>query len=85
MAAGYAAEHPDVEEAMAKGKDKGKGLQEREEQGLPFTKKNYVVFGLGVLSVILGFITLSRGSTTLAPILLILGYCVIIPIAILLK
>ncbi len=70
---------------MAKVKEKTKGLQEQEEQGLPFTRKNYVVFGIGVLSVILGFITLSRGSTTLAPVLLILGYCVIIPISILLK
>ena len=70
---------------MAKAKEKSKGLQEQEEQGLPFTRKNYLVFGIGVLSVILGFITLSRGSTTLAPVLLILGYCVIIPISILLK
>jgi hypothetical protein len=73
------------EEAMAKAKEKTRGLQEHEEQKLPFTKKNYAVFGLGVLSVILGFVTLSQGSTTLAPILLILGYCVIIPISILLK
>jgi hypothetical protein len=73
------------EGAMAKAKEKRKGLQEQEEQGLPFTRKNYLVFGVGVLSVILGFITLSRGSTTLAPVLLILGYCVIIPISILLK
>jgi len=70
---------------MAKAKAKSKGLQEQEQQGLPFTKKNYLVFGVGVLSVILGFITLSSGSTTLAPILLILGYCVVIPISILLK
>jgi hypothetical protein len=70
---------------MAKAREKTRGLQEQEEQGLPFTKKNYLVFGLGVLSVILGFITLSQGSTTLAPVLLILGYCVIIPISILLK
>jgi len=32
-----------------------------------------------------GFIFLSRGSITLAPILLVLGYCVMVPVAIIYK
>ena len=52
---------------------------------LPFGKKNMVVFGAGLLSVILGFVTLASGSETLAPILLVLGYCVLIPVSIILK
>jgi hypothetical protein len=50
-----------------------------------FTKKNYIGFALGIVIIVLGFISLSYGSITLAPILLVLGYCVIIPVAILLK
>lgn len=51
----------------------------------PFGPKNYVAFGLGVLSIVLGYVFLSKGSITAAPILLVLGYCVIIPLAIMLK
>ncbi len=50
---------------------------------LPFTKKNYYIFLGGLLAIIIGYIALSQGSITLAPLLLVLGYCVIIPIAIL--
>lgn len=51
----------------------------------PFGTINYVFFGLGLLVIILGYISLSAGSITLAPILLVLGYCVIIPISILIR
>lgn len=52
-------------------------------EGLPFTKINYYIFGAGLLAIVLGYFTLSQGSITLAPLLLVLGYCVIIPVAIL--
>ena len=52
---------------------------------LYFTKKNYISFAIGILTIALGFLSLANGSITLAPILLVLGYCVLIPIAILLK
>jgi hypothetical protein len=52
-------------------------------EGLPFTKMNYYIFAAGLLAIVLGYFTLSQGDITLAPILLVLGYCVIIPIAIL--
>jgi len=57
--------------------------------GLPFTKRNYQILGLGLLVIILGYIALSQtpwdGTMPLvvAPILLVLGYCVIIPFGIL--
>ena len=56
---------------------------------LPFSKKNYQILGLGLLIIILGYIALSQepwdGTMPLvvAPILLVLGYCVIIPVGIL--
>jgi hypothetical protein len=40
-------------------------------------------WGLAAAALILGFADLSRGGITVAPILLVLGYCVLIPIAIL--
>jgi hypothetical protein len=38
---------------------------------------------LAAVSLILGFTDLALGGETIAPVLLILGYCVLIPIAIL--
>ncbi len=32
------------------------------------------------MSLVLGYWLLSRGSTTLAPVLLVLGYCVLVPV-----
>jgi hypothetical protein len=56
---------------------------------LPFSKKNYQILGIGLLTIILGYVALSQqpwdGTMPLvvAPILLVLGYCVIIPYGIL--
>jgi hypothetical protein len=50
-----------------------------------FGKRNWMVLGAGMGSIILGFITLAAGSITLAPILLVLGYCVLIPVGIMIK
>lgn len=71
---------------MAK-KTKKKGKRKREEKRvtLRFTAKNYTGLAIGIVCILVGFLTLSKGSITLAPILLVLGYCVIVPVAILLK
>jgi hypothetical protein len=70
-----------------KGKPKAKPKIERakEKTVLPFTKKNYVLFAIGIFVIVVGYITLGYGSITLAPILLVLGYCVIIPTAIIIN
>lgn len=52
---------------------------------LPFGRKNYILFGLAALVILAGYITLSKGSITLAPILLLTGYLVLIPWGILAK
>ena len=57
----------------------------REKSVLPFTRKNYILFAVGLLIITLGYVTLGYGSITLAPALLVLGYCVIIPIAIIIN
>jgi hypothetical protein len=51
----------------------------------PFGKKNYIWFGVALAVMIIGFILLGSGDITLAPILLVIAYCALIPIAILVK
>ncbi len=51
-------------------------------QPLPFDSTSYILFGSGVLAIFIGFILMLKENITLAPILMVLGYCVIIPIAI---
>lgn len=52
--------------------------------GPDFGRKNYMILGAGILLIILGFIFLAGGDITISPILLVLGYCVVIPLGILL-
>lgn len=53
------------------------------ETGSAPRSRSWLWWGLAALSIILGFIDLARGGTTIAPFLLVIGYCVLIPIAIL--
>ena len=39
-------------------------------------------WGLSAASLVLGYADLVRGGETIAPILLVLGYCILIPVAI---
>ena len=48
-------------------------------QEIDFRRKNWILFGSGLLSIVLGFTLLSTGDITLAPILLLLGYLVLVP------
>ena len=57
----------------------------KDKSVLPFTGKNYLLFAIGLFVIVIGYVTLGYGSITLAPILLVLGYCVIIPIAIIIS
>jgi hypothetical protein len=58
---------------------------------MALTAKNYIIIGTGILSIIIGYIFMSANSvdgflpTVIAPILLVLGYCVIVPFGILYK
>lgn len=47
---------------------------------LRFGPKNYMLLAAAVVSLAAGYWLLSRGSTTVAPILLVLGYCVFFPV-----
>ena len=56
-----------------------------------FGKINYQLFGIGLIIIILGYIVMATGETEsiqsvkIAPLILIIGYCVFIPAAILVK
>lgn len=61
------------------------GAQTPSTPQLKLKKKNYLLLGAGIATIAAGFITLAQGSTTLAPILLVVGYCVLVPLALLEK
>ena len=53
-------------------------------QSKPTLRSRPLLFwGIAAATLLAGYIDLARGGETLAPILLVIGYCVLIPIAIL--
>jgi flagellar basal body-associated protein FliL len=77
----------------AKTTPKGKKLQlkQKKEFSFPFEKINYIIIGIGIVVLVIGYFCLAQDSVdgfmpmVVAPILLVLGYCVIIPYGILKK
>ena len=57
----------------------------------PYKRKNYLLFGVGVFVIIVGYLIMYFGevnsfqSLVISPLLLLVGYLVIIPIALLIK
>jgi hypothetical protein len=47
---------------------------------LRFGPRNFAFLGAGLVCVVAGYWLLRQGSTTAAPILLVLGYCVFFPV-----
>jgi hypothetical protein len=58
-------------------------MSERVQNAGGALSKPVVWWGLSAASLAVGYADLWRGGETVAPILLVLGYCVFIPIAIL--
>jgi hypothetical protein len=60
-----------------------------EVQGLPFGRKNLYILGIGLAVLVIGYILMAQPpvngfmSKTLAPIVVLLAYVIIIPYAIL--
>ena len=60
-------------------------------EGWALGKKNYLLFGIGLATIIAGYIVMATGdvnsfqSLTLAPIMLFVGYLVIIPLALVVR
>ena len=57
----------------------------------PYKRKNYLLFGVGVFVIIVGYLIMYLGdvnsfqSLVISPLLLLLGYLIIIPVALLYK
>lgn len=87
--AGLFIEGGSKEKSMARVTSKVAAKRKSASVPLPFTKRNYQILGLGLLIIIAGYFALSQppwdGTMPLvvAPILLVLGYCVVIPFGIL--
>jgi|TARA_B100001996_G_scaffold183316_1_gene140116 hypothetical protein len=68
-------------------------MQDKNKQQInlkwPYKTKNYVLFGAGVFVIIVGYLTMYLGevdsfqSLVLSPLLLLIGYLVLIPYALL--
>lgn len=55
----------------------------KEPSGFAFAPINYTLFGAALAAIIAGYVLLGRGSVTAAPLLLVLGYIVLGPAALL--
>jgi len=61
----------------------------KQEFTFPLGRENFIIIGIGILTLVIGYILMAENSvdgflpTVVAPILLVLGYCVIIPYGIL--
>jgi hypothetical protein len=68
-------------------KDNRRRIQK--DDRLPLSKDNFVILGVGVATIICGYLAMLEGSVegflplVVAPTLLVLGYCLIIPLGIL--
>ncbi|MBD3161543.1 MAG: hypothetical protein GF346_04905 [Candidatus Eisenbacteria bacterium] len=61
------------DEARPRGRETG------EEAHLPWGRRNYLFLGTGGVALVVGFLLLALGDTTIAPILLVGGYLGLIP------
>lgn len=52
------------------------------EGALRFSLQNWILLAVGLAAIVAGYFLLAGGSTVAAPLLLVLGYVVIIPLAI---
>ena len=68
-----------------------KSINKRLFHSWSFDKTNYQFFSIGLIIIIFGYIIMATGetdsyqSTKIAPLILMLGYCVVIPLSILYK
>ena len=76
---------------MARVASKVAAKRKAPSMALPFTKRNYQILGFGLLVIVLGYVALGQSPwdgtmpLVVAPLLLVLGYCVLIPIGILFR
>jgi len=60
-------------------------MQPEVDLGFRWGLLNTVLLAAGVALLVAGYLSLSRGSITMAPVLLVTGYCVFIPASLLVR
>ena len=58
--------------------------RERRDGSLMMGSRNVLMLFAGIVIIVIGYFLLGRGSITAAPLLLVLGYCVVVPLSIIL-
>jgi hypothetical protein len=77
-----------LEVDVAKAIRKDRGRKGGKEDHLPLETMNFKIMGAGIVLIILGYLALSTDSVegflplSVAPVLLVLGYCLVLPIGI---
>jgi hypothetical protein len=76
---------------MAKARTSRARKSKEEHLRIALTTKNYLIIVLGIVVIVFGYIFMAENSvdgfmpTVVAPLLLVFGYCVMIPFGILYK
>lgn len=60
-------------------------MQPEVDLGFRWGPLNSILLVAGVALLVAGYLSLSRGSITMAPVLLVTGYCVLIPASLLVR
>ena len=74
---------------MARDVSKSTAKRGARKEGLPFTKRNYQILGAALLVIAAGYVALAQKPwdgffpLVIAPILLVAGYCILVPLGIL--
>lgn len=61
---------------------RGPATPTESEGALRFSTANLVLLAAGLASIVVGYVLLANGSTVAAPLLLVLGYAVLVPLGI---
>jgi hypothetical protein len=64
--------------------DDKRAIEAAAPDSLQFSPRNAILAVAGLACIALGYVLLSQGSITAAPLLLVLGYVVLLPLAIIL-
>ncbi len=73
---------------MAKTERQKAGKKGKQDIALPLKRENFIIIGIGILFIVAGYTALSGNAVngfsqlTVAPILLLIGYIVVIPFGI---
>lgn len=63
--------------------DSGAGQASPQNARISSRTRSISLWAAALIVIVVGFADLAAGGTTVAPILLVLGYCVLVPVAIL--